>query len=175
MGLSSSVWFYFWWLSIKKVCCWQSYCLLLWKGRTWCDAMIWMRTFSLSQSHFCYRNHKYNPVLSPAVSLSLPFLILQERGVHLSVKKDAWTQCKGASFQAGHKNPDLAECPCLAWVETSIWKREVNEERSAGKIGTLCGILQDGLLDKGSPLFDMPCANLCAPTFLNFPLDSIYQ
>lgn len=45
----------------------------------------------------------------------------------------------------------------------------------SGKIGTWCGVLQDGLLDRSSLLFDMPCENLSAPTLLNFPLGSIYQ
>ena len=43
------------------------------------------------------------------------------------------------------------------------------------RIGTWCGVLQDRLLDKNSPLFNMPCANLSAPTLLNFPLDHVYE
>lgn len=45
----------------------------------------------------------------------------------------------------------------------------------SGKIGILCGVLQDRLLDRSSLLFDMPCENLSSPTPLNFPLGSIYQ
>lgn len=52
------------------------------------------------------------------------------RRVHLGTKKEAWKQCKGASFQAGQKKSALAECLCLALVKTSIWKKEVNEECS---------------------------------------------
>lgn len=44
-----------------------------------------------------------------------------------------------------------------------------------GRIGTWCGVLKDGLLDKSSPLFNTPCANLSAPTLLRFPLASLYQ
>lgn len=86
-----------------------------------------------SQSKFCPSNDQNNLVRSPN-HLPVPpftFLILQKSGVHLSINKEAWTQCKGASSQAGQKKSALAECPCLALVKTSIWKREVNEERSA--------------------------------------------
>lgn len=44
----------------------------------------------------------------------------------------------------------------------------------SGRISTWCGVLQDRLLDKSSPLFNMPCANLSS-TLPNFLLDSVYQ
>lgn len=143
--------------------------------------MIWMRTFSLSQAvhslKFCPSDYQNNLVLSPNHP-PFTFFILQKSGVHFSIKKDAWTQCKGASSQAGQKKSALAECPYLARVKTHMekaygkgkWMRNA----LSGRISTWCGVLQDGLLDKSLPLFNMPCANLSS-TLLNFPLDSIYQ
>lgn len=137
--------------------------------------MIWMRTFLLSQAvhslKFCPSDYQNNLVLSPNHP-PFTFFILQKSGVHFSIKKDAWTQCKGASSQAGQKKSALAECPYLAPVKTHMekaygkgkWMRNA----LSGRISTWCGVLQDGLLDKSLPLFNMPCANLSS-TLLNFP------
>lgn len=45
----------------------------------------------------------------------------------------------------------------------------------SGRIGTGCGALQDRLLDKSSPLFNMPCASSGAPPLLNFSQSSVFQ
>lgn len=93
-----------------------------------------MRTLSQAapslSSQFC-PSLPENPSTEPQpLSLSHTLLFSYCRRVHLGTKKEAWTQCKGASFQAGQKKLALAECLCLALVKTSIWIREVNEECS---------------------------------------------
>lgn len=56
------------------------------------------------------------------------FLTLKKSGLLLNAEKEAWTQCRGTSSQAGQKKWALAACPCLALNKTSIWKMKVNEE-----------------------------------------------
>lgn len=122
--------------SIKKVSGWWGYYSLHCKGRSmvWCYDLNekFLIVSGCSQSQFCPSDYQNNLVLSPS-HLPVPpftFLILQKSGFHLSVKKEAWTRCKGASSQAGQKKSALAECPCLAPVKTSIWKSKENEECS---------------------------------------------
>lgn len=49
------------------------------------------------------------------------------------------------------------------------------ENALSWRIGTACGVLQNGCLDKSSPMFNVLCANSGAPTLLNFPPNSVFQ
>lgn len=111
-----------------------------------------------------------------AISLSHPLLFLYCRRVDFT---SVWRRKPehGAREQApkqGRKNPLWQSA--LAWHRSKQAYGKAKRMRNAlsGRTGTWCRVLQDRLLDKSSRLFDMPGANLSAPTLLNFPLDSVY-
>lgn len=111
-----------------------------------------------------------------AISLSHPLLFSYYRRVDFT---SVWRRKPeyGAREQApkqGRKNPLWQSA--LAWHRSKQAYGKAKRMRNAlsGRTGTWCRVLQDRLLDKSSRLFDMPGANLSAPTLLNFPLDSVY-
>lgn len=112
--------------------------------------------------------------LSPSPCLTLFFSHTAEEFTSVQGRKPEHSAEEQASKQ-GRRNQLWQSAPAWHWSKQAYGKGKWMRNALSGKIGTWCGVLQDGLLDRSSLLFDMPCENLSAPTLLNFPLGSIYQ